>query len=70
MRPFDILAEALVKSKRNGDVDITLTDPYSGRQLTLATYPRGHILDVTTLDKGNKVDTTLASSNLEGPQDF
>jgi hypothetical protein len=65
-RPFDMIMEALVKSKKNGDVDITLTDPYSGRQLTLPTYPRGHILDTELLD-GN---VPAASATSTVPQDF
>jgi hypothetical protein len=69
-RPFDMLVETLVKSKRNGDVDITLTDPYSGRLLTLPTYPRGHILDVAALDNEGNKDAEGASGDLKEPQDF
>jgi hypothetical protein len=65
-----MLVETLVKSKQNGDVDITLTDPYSGRLLTLLTYPRDHILDVAALDNEGNKDTEEASSDLKEPQDF
>lgn len=40
-RPFEMLAETIVASKRNGDVAITITDPMSGKQSTIPTYPRG-----------------------------
>jgi hypothetical protein len=65
-RPFNMIMDALVKSKKNGDVDITLTDPYSGRQMTLPTYPRGHILDTELLD-GNVPAASVTSTVL---QDF
>jgi hypothetical protein len=57
--------EALVKSKKNGDVDITLMDPYSGRQLTMPTYPTGHIMNSELLD-----GEPTASTTSPDPQDF
>ena len=41
-RPLDILGESLVQNFANGDQEITLTDPNSGRKiLTVPTFPHG-----------------------------
>ena len=40
-RPLDILGESLVQNFANGDQEITLTDPNSGRKITVPTFPRG-----------------------------
>ena len=40
-RPLDILGESLVQNFANGDQEITLTDPNSGRKITVPTFPQG-----------------------------
>lgn len=40
-RPFDVLTESVVRNFANEDQTITITDPNSGRQCTLPTFPRG-----------------------------
>ena len=38
------MTESVVKNFGNGDQEITITDPNSGRQSTMGTYERGKIL--------------------------
>ena len=40
-RPFDILTESVVRNYSNQDQTITITDPNSGRQVTVPTFPKG-----------------------------
>ena len=40
-RPFDILTESVVRNFRNEDQTITITDPNTGRIITIPTVPRG-----------------------------
>ena len=40
-RPLDVLGKSLVKNFANGDQEITLTDPNSGKRVTVPTFPRG-----------------------------
>ena len=40
-RPFDVLCETEIKNAKNGDQFITITDPNTGRKVTIPTYPRG-----------------------------
>jgi hypothetical protein len=40
-RPFDILTESVVRNYANQDQTITITDPNSGRQVTVPTFPKG-----------------------------
>lgn len=61
-RPFEMLAETVFASKKNGDVEVTITDPYSGKQTTLATHPRGHLKKMK--------DQSAAEKPKVVPQDF
>lgn len=61
-RPFEMLAETIFASKRNGDVEVTITDPYTGKQTTLATHPRGHLQKIK--------DQAAAKETKVVPQDF
>lgn len=49
-RPFDVLTESNAKTYANGDVEITITCPVTGKRVTIPTYPRGEIIDITTID--------------------
>jgi hypothetical protein len=40
-KPFDVLTESTVKTYRNEDMTITITDPNSGKVATIPTFPRG-----------------------------
>ena len=40
-RPFDILTESIVRNFANEDQTVTITDPNSGQQHTVPTFPRG-----------------------------
>ena len=40
-RPFDVLTESVVRNFSNEDQTITITDPNSGHQCTIPTFPRG-----------------------------
>lgn len=40
-RPFDVLTESVIRNFANEDQTITITDPNSGRQITIPTFPRG-----------------------------
>lgn len=40
-RPFDVVTESAVKSYRDGGVNITLTDPHTGRHACIPTFERG-----------------------------
>ena len=40
-RPFDVLTESVIRNFANEDQTITITDPNSGRQSTIPTFPRG-----------------------------
>jgi hypothetical protein len=66
-RPFEMLAETVVSNKRNGDVFMTLTDPYTGIQSTMPTYPRGYQLpeEVASSNKSENGSTSKVV-----PQDF
>lgn len=41
-RPFDCLTESVVENSKDGGQTITITDPNSGRKVTLPTFLRGH----------------------------
>ena len=66
-RPFEMLAETVVANKKNGDVFVTLTDPFTGVQSTLPTFPRGH---GAGQDAPNSNASTDGSASREVPQDF
>jgi hypothetical protein len=66
-RPFEILAETIVASKRNGDVNVTLSDPFTGKTSTLPTYPRGFL---ATQNKPGSTTSTDGSDKEKSPQDF
>lgn len=40
-KPFEVLTESNVKTRRDGSVELTLTDPKDGRRLVIPTYDRG-----------------------------
>ena len=40
-RPFDILAQSVVRNFSNEDQTITVQDPNTGRRVTIPTFPRG-----------------------------
>src|SRR6266545_6927617 len=40
-RPFDVLTESIVRNYRNEEQTITITDPNTGRMVTIPTVPRG-----------------------------
>ena len=40
-RPFDILTESIVRNFANEDQTVTITDPNTGQQYTIPTFPRG-----------------------------
>jgi hypothetical protein len=40
-RPFDVLTESVIRNFANEDQTITITDPNSGKQSTIPTFPRG-----------------------------
>ena len=40
-RPFDVLTESVIRNFANEDQTITITDPNSGKQCTIPTFPRG-----------------------------
>jgi hypothetical protein len=60
-RPFDVLVESEVKNTKEGDQQITITDPNSGRRCTIGTYARGK--GVKVVERGPE---KLVSEN--GPQ--
>lgn len=68
-RPFDVVAESIVASKRNGDVFITISDPYTGQATTMPTYPRGYLKDTENADASNQATNGSANSTAI-PQDF
>lgn len=65
-RPFEMLAETVVVNKRNGDVSVTLTDPYTGTQSTMPTYPRG--FDPEAVE--SNASTNGSTSGGKVPKDF
>jgi hypothetical protein len=65
-RPFEMLAETVVVNKRNGDVSVTLTDPYTGTQSTMPTYPRGYDPEAAE----SSASTNGSTSRGEVPGDF
>ena len=40
-RPFEVLTESNMKTRRDGTVELTITDPNSGRKRVIPTYDRG-----------------------------
>ncbi len=42
-KPFEVLTESNVKTKRDGTVELTLTDPNNGKKLVITTYDRGKV---------------------------
>lgn len=68
-RPFEILAETVIASKRNGDVEVTITDPYSGKRSTLQTYPRGYMAELEKSKASTESEKKPAVPSRE-PQDF
>jgi hypothetical protein len=63
-RPFEILTESVFASKRDGEVSLTLTDPYSGGRCTIPTYARG---SMQAKMAGREANAQGPSSK---PQDF
>lgn len=61
-RPFEILTESVFASKRDGEVSLTLTDPFTGARCTIPTYARGSIQ--------GKMAEKEAQGPSSKPQDF
>ena len=40
-QPFDVLTESVIRNFANEDQTITITDPNSGKQCNIPTFPRG-----------------------------
>ena len=62
-RPFEVLAETVIASKKNGDTHITITDPYTGARATLPTVPRVRGCE-------HERDQKPAGTPASKPQDF
>jgi len=45
-KPFEVLTESNVKTRKDGSVELTITDPNSGRKLVIPTYDRGKVPDI------------------------
>ena len=45
-RPFDILTESIVRNFANEDQTVTISDPNTGQQYTVPTFPRGRLPSV------------------------
>jgi hypothetical protein len=41
-RPFDTLTESIIRNYANEDQTITISDPNTGRRITIPTLPRSH----------------------------
>ena len=56
-RPFDVLTCSVVQTFGNGDSEVTITCPNSGRQCVMNTYPRGE------LSKRVRINTSRYNDN-------
>ena len=75
-RPFDVLCETEIKNAKNGDQFITITDPNTGRKVTIPTYPRGERPSIKPrpieklVDEGNGGNQEDSSESSEDEDDF
>ena len=51
-RPFEVLAESNMKTRKDGTVELTITDPNSGRKRVIPTYDRGKPPEIAKPETG------------------
>lgn len=76
-RPFDVVTESSLKTFANGDAEVTITDPNTGNQCVLPTYPRGQLPSPMKIDTSryndkpvyNKIGTDNEGNHKGGPKE-
>jgi hypothetical protein len=66
-RPFDAIGQSWIKNESDGSQTITITDPNSGKHLTMPTYERGQR---SILTREKKPDEVIAEEDGEAKEVF